>query len=98
MFIDFFYELKKKGIPVTLIEWLDLMEALSKGLSFSSLTGFYYLARSVLIKSESHFDSYDIAFSRYFKGIETPEEIIELSLIHISFKESNELLSTCHSP
>jgi len=80
VFIDFFYELKKKGIPVTLIEWLDLMEALSKGLSFSSLTGFYYLARSVLIKSESHFDSYDIAFSRYFKGIETPEEIIEDAL------------------
>lgn len=77
MFINFFYELKNEGIPVSLNEWLVLMEALAKDLAFSSMTGFYYLARAILIKSETHFDRYDIVFSRYFKGVETPEDILE---------------------
>lgn len=77
MFIDFFYLLRNYGVPVSLTEWMAFMEAISKGLAFSSLTGFYYLARAVLVKSESHFDKYDLAFQHYFKGIETPEEITE---------------------
>lgn len=71
MFINFFYELRKEGIPVSLNEWLTLMEALSSDLAFSSMTGFYYLARAVLVKSETYFDRYDIVFSKYFKGVET---------------------------
>lgn len=76
MFIDFFYEVKKEGIPVSLNEWLTLMEALGKDLAFSSLTGFYYLARAILVKSEVNFDRYDTVFSRYFKGIETQEDLL----------------------
>jgi uncharacterized protein with von Willebrand factor type A (vWA) domain len=80
MFIDFFYELKGEGIPVCLNEWMTLMEALAKDLAFSSLTGFYYLARAVLVKNEAHLDSFDLAFAKYFKGVETPELIIQQAL------------------
>lgn len=76
MFIQFYYQLKSEGVPVSLNEWMTLMEALAKGLSFSSLTTFYYLARAVLVKSEAHFDRYDLAFAKYFKGVETGEEIL----------------------
>ena len=77
MFVDFFYTLKRTGVPVSITEWMTLMEALSKGLAFSSLSGFYHLARTVLVKSEAHFDSYDVAFQYYFRGIETPADILE---------------------
>lgn len=80
MFVNFFYELKRVGVPVSLTEWLTLMEALSKGLAFSSLSGFYHVARAVLVKSETHFDHYDLAFQNYFKGIETPADIIDQAL------------------
>ena len=76
MFTGFFYTLKQKNIPVSLTEWMTLMEALSRGY-VSDLTGFYYLARSILVKNEGHFDQYDSAFQQYFKGIETPSEITE---------------------
>lgn len=80
MFINFYHQLKSEGVPVSLNEWMTLMEALTKGLSFSSLTGFYYLARVVLVKSEAHFDRYDLAFAKYFKGLETTEDILEKAL------------------
>ena len=66
MFINFLYELKRSGVPVSLTEWMTLMEALNKGLAYSSLTSFYYLARAVLVKSEVYFDNYDQAFYNYF--------------------------------
>ncbi|TAK33441.1 MAG: VWA domain-containing protein [Chloroflexota bacterium] len=77
MFVDFFYMLKKHKVPVSLVEWMTLMEALSKGYAFSSLTDFYYLARSILIKSETQFDRFDVAFRECFEGIETPAELAD---------------------
>jgi uncharacterized protein len=77
MFNDFFYELKSQGVPVSPTEWIQLHKALSKNLNFASLDRFYYIARAILVKDETLFDKYDIAFSSYFKDIETPEEIIE---------------------
>jgi len=77
MFADFFFDLRKGGVPVTILEWMTLMEALCMGMADSSLTQFYYLARSVLVKSETHFDRYDVVFQRYFRGIETPMELME---------------------
>jgi len=76
MFTDFFYTLKRRKVPVSIIEWMTLMEALSKGY-ISNLDEFYYLARAILVKSEAYYDHYDVAFQEYFKGIETPEEISE---------------------
>jgi uncharacterized protein with von Willebrand factor type A (vWA) domain len=76
MFTDFFYTLKRNKVPVSLIEWMTLMEALSEGY-ISNLDEFYYLARAILVKSEAYYDHYDVAFQEYFKGIETPAEISE---------------------
>ncbi|MFP4641845.1 MAG: vWA domain-containing protein [Dehalococcoidia bacterium] len=74
MFVDFFFILKREGVPVTPTEWMTLMEALSKGY-ISNLEEFYYLARAILVKSETFFDQYDVAFQQYFQGVENIEEI-----------------------
>ena len=76
MFTAFFYTLKRRKVPVSIVEWMTLMEALSKG-CISNLDEFYYLARAILVKSETYYDRYDVAFQEYFKGIETPAEITE---------------------
>ena len=76
MFIDFFYILRKWKVPVSITEWMTLMQALSQGY-ISNLDEFYYLARAILVKSEAYFDHYDVAFQEYFQGIETPSEITE---------------------
>ncbi len=74
MFTDFFYLLRKRKVPVSLTEWMTLMEALSQGL-VSNLDEFYYLARAVLVKSETYFDQYDVAFQEFFTGMEFPSDI-----------------------
>ncbi len=73
MFILFFYLLRSRGLNVSLNEWLTLMEALDKGLCCASLTDFYNLCRNILVKSESDYDKFDMAFAEYFQGIESPE-------------------------
>lgn len=70
MLAPFLYVLRSLKIPVGTQEWLCLMDALSQDLAASSLTRFYYLARSVLVKSESLYDLYDQAFLLCFKGRE----------------------------
>jgi uncharacterized protein with von Willebrand factor type A (vWA) domain len=77
MFTQFFFILRAYGVPVTLTEWLTLMQALARGLAFSSLDEFYALARAVLVKSETFFDQYDQAFAACFEGIETPQQIAD---------------------
>jgi len=70
MFTDFFYILRKNSVPVSTTEWMALMEALSRG-CINSLDDFYFLARAILVKSESYYDHYDVAFQQYFKGIQS---------------------------
>ncbi|MHB1404675.1 MAG: vWA domain-containing protein [Desulfitobacteriaceae bacterium] len=77
MFTGFFYLLRQEGIPVSLTEWMTFMEALHAGLAGSTLSGFYHLGRTVLVKSESNFDRFDLAFYRYFQGIEQDEELLK---------------------
>ena len=74
MFTDFFFLLRKRKVPVSITEWMTLMEALSDGL-ITDLDEFYYLARAMLVKSEAYFDDYDIVFQEYFRGIEAPADI-----------------------
>jgi uncharacterized protein with von Willebrand factor type A (vWA) domain len=74
MFTDFFYTLRRRKVPVSITEWMSLMEALNRGY-INNLDEFYFLARAILIKSEAYYDHYDIAFQEYFKGIEGPLEI-----------------------
>ncbi len=69
MLLTFFYTLRLLKIPVGTQEWLYLMEALSQDLAESSLDRFYYLARSVLVKSESLYDAYDQAFLMCFRDL-----------------------------
>ena len=77
MFLEFFYLLRARGLDVSINEWMTLVEALDKGLAKASLTGFYHLCRSILIKTESDYDKFDQVFAEYFKGVETPEDLPE---------------------
>jgi len=77
VFTDFFYLLRSEGVPVTLTEWMTFLEGLAKGLAFSNLHSFYHLARATLVKSEAHFDRFDVAFVKYFQGIDTPEALLD---------------------
>lgn len=77
MFLEFFLLLKTDGIPVTLREFLDLLEAVKKGLAGNRVEQFYHLARATLIKREIHLDRFDQLFSHYFKGTELiPNEVL----------------------
>jgi len=70
MLIDFFFALRNAKVPVSIKEFLTLLEALEKSVIAPSLDEFYYLARLTLVKDEAHFDKFDRAFGMYFKGIE----------------------------
>ena len=79
MFVDFFYLLKKVGIPVSPTSFLRLQKALNMGL-VNSVDDFYTAARSILVKSERYFDLYDQVFAHRFQGVELKEpEAIEIS-------------------
>jgi uncharacterized protein with von Willebrand factor type A (vWA) domain len=70
MLIDFFYTLRAAKLPVSVKEYLTLLEALKKGVIGHSVDDFYYLARLTLVKDEAHFDKFDRAFGAYFKGVQ----------------------------
>ena len=70
MLIPFFYKLREGGVPVSITEFLLLLESLDARLAESSAEGFYYLARACLVKDERHFDRFDQVFAAYFKGVE----------------------------
>ena len=75
MFTDFFYLLRLRGLRVSLQEWQTLLQGLSLGLHRSTLTGFYQLARSVLVHTESDFDKFDQVFLEYFKNVKHLDEL-----------------------
>lgn len=70
MFATFLAELKRAGLPVSLREYLTLLEGLEADLAERSVDGFYFLSRAALIKDERHLDSFDQVFGRVFRGIE----------------------------
>jgi uncharacterized protein with von Willebrand factor type A (vWA) domain len=76
MLIDFFYTLRAGKLPVSVKEFLTLLEGLQAGVvgprsdDAWSLDDFYFLARTTLVKDEKHFDKFDRAFGAYFKGVE----------------------------
>ncbi len=91
MFGKFFDALKAKGLNVTLSEWLTLQDALDKGLCGSSLTEFYYVARMILVKSETEYDKFDLAFEEQFKGIHSDDEITSQMLRWLDKSDMMEL-------
>ncbi len=70
IFLSFFYLLRARGLNVTPNQWLTLIKGLALGLHGSSLTGFYSMARAILVKDESELDDFDLVFAEHFKGIE----------------------------
>ncbi len=70
MFIEFFYLLRENRIPVTLHEYLALMDALDKEIGTYQIDEFYYLCRTIFIKQDKHLDRFDVLFSHFFKGTE----------------------------
>jgi uncharacterized protein len=74
MFVEFFHQLKAAGVPVTLKEYLTLMEAMEHDLAARRVEGFYYLSRAALIKDERNLDKFDRVFGKVFKGLESTEQ------------------------
>lgn len=70
MFIPFFLKLKEAKIPVTLREFLALLEGVEAGLADFDTEAFYFLARTALVKDERHIDRFDRVFSEIFGGLE----------------------------
>ncbi|MBN9671422.1 vWA domain-containing protein [Roseibium aggregatum] len=101
MFITFFTELKSAGLPVSLREYLSLMEALDQDLAEKRVEDFYYLARVALVKDESNLDKFDRVFGHVFKGLdlmsdvpatELPEEWLrKLAEKHLSEEEKAQI-------
>jgi uncharacterized protein with von Willebrand factor type A (vWA) domain len=70
MLLDLFHEMRSANVPVTIRELLDLHEALAQHVAFADMNDFYYLARTMLVKDERHFDKFDRAFAAYFQGLD----------------------------
>ena len=71
MLLPFFTALRDARVPVSMKEWLHLMEAMDHDLAGRQVENFYHLSRAVLVKDEKHYDRFDQVFARVFKGVET---------------------------
>ncbi|SHL41884.1 hypothetical protein SAMN05444414_11385 [Roseovarius marisflavi] len=104
MFLPFFENLRKAGLPVSLREYLTFLEAMLAGLVTYDVEGFYYLARSAMVKDERLIDRFDRAFAASFDGLEAisaddvlnavdlPKEWLEkLAEKHLSAEERAEI-------
>jgi uncharacterized protein with von Willebrand factor type A (vWA) domain len=76
MFIGFFNELKSAGVPVTLREYLSLMEAMQADLASRRIEDFYYLSRALLVKDERNLDKFDRVFGQVFRGLEQVDDTL----------------------
>ena len=77
MFLQFFTSLRDAQVPVTLREYLTLMEALDANLADQSVENFYYLSRAALVKDERNLDKFDRVFGSTFKGLENLLDAME---------------------
>lgn len=79
MFVPFFEKLRDAGVPVSLREYLTFLEAMKAGLATYDVEGFYYLARSAMVKDERNIDKFDRAFAAAFEGLEniTLDQVLE---------------------
>src|ERR1700755_938045 len=71
MLIPFFYTLRAAKLPVSVKEYLTLLQALKAGVIGPSIDDFYVLARTALVKDDAHFDRVDQAFASFFNGVAT---------------------------
>lgn len=80
MLIHFFYTLRNEKVPVSLGELFSLLECLRLGYAFADMEQFYLLARLCMVKDEKHFDKFDRAFSRYFKDMESLDDLLSAAI------------------
>ena len=80
MFLRFFTELRQAKVPVTLKEYLALMEGLDKQVIDRSVDDFYYLSRAALVKDEKNLDKFDQVFGQVFKGLERLGEDVAVDI------------------
>ncbi|MGH7097919.1 MAG: vWA domain-containing protein [Stellaceae bacterium] len=100
MFFSFFLALRQARVPVSLREYLTLLEAMGKRVAQYDLDGFYFLSRATLVKDERHLDRFDRVFGQCFNGIESaadpmtalPEEWLKrLAELHLGEEEKKEI-------
>lgn len=101
MFETFFTELRSAKLPVTLKEYLTLLEAVGTGIAGGRVEDFYYLARATLVKDERNLDRFDQIFAHVFKGIDLLPEAIEaeipeewlrrISTLHLSEEDKRKI-------
>lgn len=80
MFVRFFHELKAAGLPVSLNEYLALMQALEANLAERRVEDFYFLSRAALVKDERNLDKFDQVFGAVFKGLELMSDTAEVTI------------------
>lgn len=68
------YNLRSQGLGIGVGEWLAFLRGLRSGLA-TDLDGLYFLARAVLVHTETHYDAFDVAFTATFKGVELPPKL-----------------------
>lgn len=78
MFLNFFTTLREAKVPVTLKEYLSLMEAMDRGVIDMEVEDFYYLARTALVKDERNLDKFDRVFSHVFKGLDSMADAVDV--------------------
>src|SRR5271170_7279952 len=83
MFPGFFLALRQARVPVTLREYLTLLEAMDAGVADYGVERFYYLARACLVKDERNLDKFDRVFAETFRGLEHSESELETLLASI---------------
>src|SRR5260370_6536029 len=77
MFIDFFYELRKRGVKVGPQEAIAVADALSRDLHETTLDGFYEVSRALCVHREQDLDAFDRAFAHHFRGV--PDDALALT-------------------
>ena len=103
MFVELFHELRRAGVPVSLKEYLVLMEAMDARIANVSVEDFYHLSRATLVKDERNFDKFDVVFGHLFRGLESldgdrteeiPEEWLrKLAELALTEEEMAEVIS-----
>jgi uncharacterized protein with von Willebrand factor type A (vWA) domain len=102
MFAGFFLELRQAKVPVSLREYLTLLEAMRQNLAAYKIEDFYYLSRAALVKDERNLDKFDRVFAHHFKGIESigdagvelPEEWLRKLAEKVLTEEEKQLIES----
>ena len=95
MFVDFFLSLKKAKVPVTLREYLTLMEGMEKGVADYNVNDFYFLSRACLVKDERNLDKFDRVFGTCFKGLERIGEDHKQTCVRARLMEMGTANTSC---